>query len=163
MNRGKWSQAGVPKKGWICSDIEDLGEPSETCQMCESQEIRFVHYMSHKDYPNVLACGCDCAGHMEGSLTRSNERDKAMRNASKRRQNFPSLKSWAHSRNGNPTILKEGMRVTVFQRGSRYKFVIKHPHLADGKFGRKAFDSEREAKLASFDAMIWLQQNWRQL
>jgi hypothetical protein len=26
--RGKWSAAGVPHKGWVCVDIEDLGEPS---------------------------------------------------------------------------------------------------------------------------------------
>ena len=43
---GKWSQAGVPHKGWIWVDIEDLGEPSATCEMCETQEIRYVQYGS---------------------------------------------------------------------------------------------------------------------
>jgi hypothetical protein len=45
QKRGKWSQPGVPHKGWVCVDIEDLGEPSLTCEMCESQNIRYVHYM----------------------------------------------------------------------------------------------------------------------
>jgi len=40
---GKWSQAGVPHRGWTCVDIDDLGEPSATCEMCETQEIRYVH------------------------------------------------------------------------------------------------------------------------
>lgn len=40
---GKWSQQGVPKKGWTCIGFEDLGEPSTQCEMCENQDIRYVH------------------------------------------------------------------------------------------------------------------------
>ncbi len=69
--RGKWSIAGVPHKGWTCVDIEDLGEPSAECEMCESQSIRYVHHMQHPQYANVLAVGCVCAGHMEGDLAAS--------------------------------------------------------------------------------------------
>jgi hypothetical protein len=36
--------------------------------MCESQAVRFVHYMEHDDYPEVLEVGCVCAGHMEQDL-----------------------------------------------------------------------------------------------
>ncbi|GHV31592.1 hypothetical protein AGMMS4952_20620 [Spirochaetia bacterium] len=57
--RGKWSDKGVPHKGWKCIDIEDLGEPSLTCEMCESQEIRYVHYMKHPGYKDILKVGCD--------------------------------------------------------------------------------------------------------
>ena len=60
--RGKWSQPNIPHKGWRCVDIEDSGELSSTCQMCESQQIRFIHYMEHKDYSDSLAVGCYCAG-----------------------------------------------------------------------------------------------------
>lgn len=59
---GKWSQPGVPHKGWTCLDIEDLGEPSATCEMCEAQEIRYVHHMEHPNYSGSLGCGCVCAG-----------------------------------------------------------------------------------------------------
>lgn len=52
--RGKWSVAGVPHRGWTCVDIEDLGEPSIDCEMCESQTIRYVHHMSHDDYSDIL-------------------------------------------------------------------------------------------------------------
>lgn len=72
--RGKWSVAGVPHKGWICVDIEDLGEPSSECEMCESQTIRYVHHMQHPDYPGVLQVSCVCAGHMEGNLAASRAR-----------------------------------------------------------------------------------------
>ncbi|WP_299929545.1 hypothetical protein [uncultured Pelagimonas sp.] len=158
-SKGKWSEAGVPHKGWTCDDVEDLGDDRRICEMCRTQEIRYVHYMSHREYDQVLACGCDCAGHMEGNLTRADKRDHAMRNASARRQNFPNLKSWKRSRNGNSTIVKAGKRVTVFKNGETFKFVVNHPLLPDGKFGRKSFETEREAKLAAFDAGIWLEQN----
>ena len=66
--RGKWSQAGVPHRGWQCIDIEDLGEPYAECQMCESQIVRYVHYMEHHSYSEILEVGCICAGHMEGDV-----------------------------------------------------------------------------------------------
>ena len=28
---GKWSQQGVPQKGWTCIGFEDLGEPAAEC------------------------------------------------------------------------------------------------------------------------------------
>ena len=56
-DRGKWSEKGVPKKGWICVGIDDLGEPSTICEMCESVEIRYVHSMQHPNYAETLDVG----------------------------------------------------------------------------------------------------------
>jgi hypothetical protein len=39
---GKWSQLGVPHRGWHCVDVEDLGEPSQLCQMCEGVDVRYI-------------------------------------------------------------------------------------------------------------------------
>jgi hypothetical protein len=73
---GKWSQAGVPHRGWSCVSMEDLGEPSEICEMCESQEIRYVHIMSHPEFHEELRCGVVCAGHMAEALSAAREREK---------------------------------------------------------------------------------------
>ena len=62
---GKWAEPGVPHKGWSCDAVTDLGEPLEICGMCETAEIRYVHSMSHPEYPDVLDVGCICAEHME--------------------------------------------------------------------------------------------------
>lgn len=67
---GKWSLPGVPHKGWSCVHFEDLGEPSQICGMCESAEVRFVHYMEHPEFSETLAVGCVCAEHMEGITPR---------------------------------------------------------------------------------------------
>jgi hypothetical protein len=40
---GKWSEPGVPHRGWNCIDIHDVGEPSHLCEMCESQMVRYIH------------------------------------------------------------------------------------------------------------------------
>jgi hypothetical protein len=32
VTTGKWAQAGVPHKGWVCQDIEDAGAPGLSAQ-----------------------------------------------------------------------------------------------------------------------------------
>lgn len=90
---GKWSEAGVPHRGWSCVDIEDLGAPDHICEMCERQEVRYVHHMQHPDYPNVLRCGCICAGHMEEDLARAHRRETTLRSAARRRRTWPDRKA----------------------------------------------------------------------
>lgn len=74
--RGKWSEAGVPKKGWTCVGVEDLEEPSQLCEMCDSAKIRYAHIMEHPDYPGSLQVGCVCAELMEEDYKRPREREK---------------------------------------------------------------------------------------
>ena len=81
--RGKWSVAGVPHRGWICVAVEDIGEPKAECEMCEKQKIRYIHYMQHPDYPDVLEVGSTCAGNMEGSLSSSRAREASIKLQSK--------------------------------------------------------------------------------
>ena len=73
---GKWSEAGVPHTGWECVRIEDLGEPSLICEMCERAEVRYVHMMQNERWPNgVLKVGCHCAGRMEEDFKGAEERE----------------------------------------------------------------------------------------
>ena len=76
MDRGKWSQQGVPQKGWQCIDFEDLGGLDGICEMCETQSIRYVHHMEHSDYDAVLGVGSVCAENMGEDYTAPREREK---------------------------------------------------------------------------------------
>lgn len=76
MNRGKWSQPGVPHKGWYLVDFEDLGDVDETCQMCEAMSIRYVHHMEHPEYPDVLGVGQVCASNMEEDYAAAQARER---------------------------------------------------------------------------------------
>lgn len=102
--RGKWSQAGVPHKGWECVAEYDAGEDEAdfvTCEMCESMQVRFVQTMAHPGYDGTLDCGCICAGHMSGDLVGAQNRDKAMRSRATRRDHFPQRKGWKISSPGD--------------------------------------------------------------
>jgi hypothetical protein len=69
----------MPHTGWTCVSIEDLGEPSETCEMCEHAEIRFVHVMSNPRWPQMLRCGYHCAGRMEEDFIGPAAREAALK------------------------------------------------------------------------------------
>lgn len=153
---GKWSQAGVPHKGWTCVGMEDLGSPCEICEMCETQEIRYSHSMSHPDYPNVLEVGCVCAEHMEQDREGPRRREKALRSASGRRKRWLARK-WNLSARGNSFLNTDGFNIVIFEKedgtwGGR---------ITDRATGRersssKPYATEDAAKLAAFDGMIFL-------
>lgn len=97
---GKWSEAGVPHKGWRCVDSYDSCANGEeihlVCEMCDHQEIRYVHVMEHDNYEGRLECGCVCAAYMEQDyemsdiaayLEAAQDRDREMRNRTSRSVN----------------------------------------------------------------------------
>lgn len=148
--RGKWSVAGVPHRGWVCVDIEDLVEPSIECEMCESQTIRYVHHMSHDDYPDALQVGCVCAGHMEGDLAASKAREVSMKNRSAKRKRWLS-RAWKVSVKGNPYMSTDGYRITVYQRGSGWAYTVASVNQSPVQHSRRNYKTVAEAKLAAFD------------
>jgi hypothetical protein len=154
---GKWSQSGVPHKGWTCIDIEDLGEPSATCEMCETQEIRYVHHMQHPNYPEILGCGCVCAGHMESDYEGARQREKVLRNAGARRRKWLT-RDWRVSRNGNPFLNADGYNIVVYPAGQGWGFRIVNRATDRGIVSRKVLATKDAAKLRAFDAMIWMKQ-----
>lgn len=85
-SHGKWSDPGVPHKGWVTTAVIDLEEPKQVCEMCEHQHIRYVHFMYHPKYPVELECGCICACHMSEDYVTPVEREKELRRKSQRRQ-----------------------------------------------------------------------------
>jgi hypothetical protein len=150
--RGKWALAGVPHKGWVCVDIEDLGSPTSRCEMCESQDIRYVHYMEHPAYAEVIGVGCVCAGHMEGDLAASKEREASMKSRASKRRRWLD-RAWKRSQNGNPYIKADGHRVTLYRRGGGWAATVAS---LDGEtviHSRRNYRTSDEAALAAFDVI----------
>ncbi|MBI3616879.1 MAG: hypothetical protein HY210_01475 [Candidatus Omnitrophica bacterium] len=146
--RGKWSQMGVPHKG--CVDIEDLGEPQLTCQMCESQIIRYVHYMEHPKHSEVLCVGCVCAGHMEGDITAARNREASMRSRIEKRKRWTTRK-WKISAKGNPWIRSDGYRIIVYQKGTGWSATVSTEDNSSVQHCRKIYPTQERAKLSAFD------------
>jgi len=150
-DRGRWSEPGVPHKGWRCVDTYDRGQDQlESCEMCDAAEVRYVHVMQHDEYPNPLHVGCVCAGHMESDLVRARGRETRVKNRSKRRAKWLERKGWrASTAKGNPTIKVEGYQVTVFPRGARFGWSI-----VGGEFkffSPENYETQEAAALGAFD------------
>ena len=89
----------APLEGWYCTDIYAFGEDDEddffTCELCGCSHVRNVHVMEHDLYFEKVEVGCICAGFMEGDIYKAQERERKMKNRTKRRKNF--LKhEWKH-------------------------------------------------------------------
>lgn len=152
---GKWSQAGVPKKGWSCIGIEDLGEPSAQCQMCEDKKIRYVHLMEHPNYPEALECGCVCAGKMEEDYSGAQKREEVVKNAARRRSRWLARK-WKVSQSGNHYVKTDGFHIVVFQKSGAWSGTITNLSTDKVTHARRLYATQDKAKLATFDGMIWL-------
>jgi hypothetical protein len=150
---GKWSDPGIPHRGWTSVDVEDLG-PSEmaVCEMCEEQRIRSVHTMEHSDHPVVLRVGCICAGNMEQDLVGARNREAEVRQRGRRRSGWLERKGWRISQAGNPYINYRGLNVALYRRGPQWAARIVNRD-TDETIWLPACDSVNAAALAAYDAI----------
>jgi hypothetical protein len=159
---GKWSQQGVPHKGWSCVHFEDLGEPSQICGMCESAEVRFVHYMEHPEFSGTLAVGCICAEHMEGDYAAPRAREKTLQRKARRRSSWADRK-WRISSKGNAYLNTEGFNVIVFAKRDAsslyWSFKVENRQTSQAQFSRRRYLTENAAKNATLDALIWAKEH----
>ncbi|WP_354506118.1 hypothetical protein [Limibacillus sp. MBR-115] len=161
-DRGKWSQAGVPHRGWTCVGIEGLEEPLQLCEMCESADIRYVYFMEHPDYPDSLGVGCICAEHMEEDYVSPRLREKKLRSKAQRRRTWPK-RQWKVSYKGNPYLNAEGFNLTVFpvsdHKGRYWGLRVTHRESGHSQAGRRRYSTEDAAKRAALDALLWAKEN----
>jgi hypothetical protein len=150
-NKGKWSKKGVPHKGWVCVDVEDLKEPSQICEMCESQTIRFVHYMKHDDFEDGLGVGRTCAEHMEENYERAEAREKKLKTAARHRTNW-SQRGWKTSAKGNDYKNIDGFNIVILFKNNKWSYVIKVNNNDKGKFSPHKYETVEDAKLAAYDS-----------
>ena len=126
--------------------------PDHICEMCEWQEVRYVHKMEHDDYPGVLEVGCDCAGYMEQDRERAKRRDRDVKSRARRRAAWLSSKKWKISAKGNDWLKTPDHRVIVRPAADRWTFTIAGQDSAH--HDSRTFATPDEAKLAAFD-FIW--------
>jgi len=149
---GKWENPNVPHSGWECIDVQDLGEPIMTCQMCEREIIRYAHYMRHPNYQRGLTVGCICAGKMEGDLQSAKERDSFMKSRMNKRKNWLERK-WKISRNGNQYVKSDGFIVVMKQKEGLWSAFVKSEDGSFEKWSSRKNANENEMKLAAFDCL----------
>jgi hypothetical protein len=148
---GKWSQEGVPHKGWHCIDLEDYGTADFVCEMCESQHIRYIHYMRHPNYHEVLGVGCICAGHMEENISNAKNRESFMKSRSNKKKRWLNHRSWKISEKGNDWIKTDGYIVVMKNKDAYWSALIMSEDKSFEQWSRRKYKTINEAKLAAFD------------
>jgi hypothetical protein len=124
--------------------------------MCESQTIRYVHHMEHRNYDEVLAVGCICAGNMEGDVATARTREAAMKSRASKRKRWLT-RAWRVSAKGNPWISADGYRVTVYPRGGGWATTVSSDDNSFVHHGRLNYPTQQQAKLAAFDHITRLE------
>lgn len=142
-----WNRDDVPKTGWFCVGVTDLGEPVGVCQMCGHQIIRYVHHMVHPQY-SPLDVGCICAGKMEGDIEKAKRRENEFKNKEKRRDNFKKRK-WKRSKNNNSYIkIKDHLIVLYYNsKFNNWKYSL------DNEFCVEVYKNKEDAMDAAFEAL----------
>ena len=142
-----WKRDDVPKTGWICTGVTDLGEPVGVCEMCGHQIIRFVHHMYHPDFGS-LGVGCICAGKMEGNIEQAKKREQDFKNKETRRENFKN-RQWKISKNSNSYIKIKDHLVVLYhnKKFNTWKYSI------DNVFCPEIYPTREEAMDAAFEAL----------
>lgn len=142
-----WKRDDVPKTGWICTGITDLGEPVGVCEMCGHQIIRYVHHMVHPNFRS-LGVGCICAGKMEGNIEQAKKREQDFKSKESRRENFKN-RHWKTSKNSNSYIkIKDHLVVLYYNKNyNNWKYSL------DNQFCPEVYPTREEAIDAAFEAL----------
>jgi hypothetical protein len=120
--------------------------------MCESQEIRYVHYMRHPDYSDILEVGSECAELMDLDSREAQRRLREMKNRARRRAKW--LDRWRVSARGNDWRKTGGYRITILPKASGWTFMVVRTADEHQYFAPTAFSTPDQAKLGAFD-FIW--------
>jgi hypothetical protein len=103
---------GLPRRGWVERDVEDLGEVAASCDLCGT-DIRFVHEVTHP-FGHRLAVGCVCAGHLTQDYASAEARERAARRVSTRRETWVASPSWRRTAAGT----------SLHRKCGRYRVVV---------------------------------------
>jgi hypothetical protein len=140
-------------KGWTCVDIEDLGSPAHVCEMCEVQDVRYVHTMEHPEHAEALRVGCVCACRMEEDLVGARKREDAFKASRSRRARWLGRK-WRMSSAGNEYLNTDGFNVVVYPIDNGWGARVRSRTREWERKSRRLYATRESAKLAVFGAMI---------
>ena len=142
-----WKRDDVPKTGWVCTGVTDLGEPVGVCEMCGHQIIRYVHHMYHPNFGS-LGVGCICAGKMEGNIEQAKKREQDFKSKESRKENFKN-RQWKTSKNSN-SYLKIKDHLVVLYHNKKYNT---WKYSLDNVFCPEIYPTREEAMDAAFEAL----------
>ena len=147
---------GAPLDGWYCVSCYDCCEEPDDelfdCELCGCSAVRYVHVMRHDWYFEEVRVGCICAGIMEDDILAAKEREREVRNRSKRRKNFVRG-GWRKMGYGIMRRTYKG-RMLAIQKLQDGRYVVYcDGKLVASKYKGKKITDELSAAYAAFDAV----------
>ncbi len=133
-----------PRTGWTLLDVEDLGEPSSNCELCDT-EIRYVFLIQHPQW-GFLNVGTVCCDDLTGTAEAC-ETERRM----KRRRRFIESPRWKRVRRGT-AIKLNGIRVYVLPWGNGYR--VRMAGNGSSVLGARVYESEPQARGVAFDTIV---------
>ena len=74
----------LPESGWDCVHVEDYGEATQHCEMCDNERVRSVHVMQHSELPLTARMGRAVSARYAGDPALPKLREKNLKNRLKR-------------------------------------------------------------------------------
>ena len=139
---GKWGESGMPHKEWACIGFEDLGMAHATCEMCEHQQIRYVHIMSHPDHSETLRVGCVCAENMEADRTSAGRRESDAKSIAGKFSRFMGSPNWRTTKKGGQRIKRNDHIIVISKRHS-FGYWITPDETEYSEWGLETQDEDR--------------------
>jgi hypothetical protein len=150
---GKWTQRGVPHKGWACVEVTDNKDQDFTCEMCEVIHIRYLHHMEHPNYESPLRVGCICAGKMEEDYVGAKRRESEFKSRQKRYDRLLS-RDWRVSASGNDYINVNEFNIVIFPKGAYWGARVAHRGSGDSQYVGGTFLTANGAKRAALKFVL---------
>ena len=145
-------ERNLPVDGWYCESVEDKDEAEFTCQLCGYREVRYVHWMQNPSVVESFGVGCCCDATLTGDALGALEREREVRNRTKRLQSFIHGK-WKYSTFGDSHFwerkIRNGPRCKIRQDANHLYAVWYNEHWCY-KCRGKLMLSFREAAKAIF-------------
>ena len=92
-----WNNPDVPHKGWHEETVIDTEAAVHTCEMCNKEEIRFIHVMLHPEHSEALHVGCVCAEKMSNDYISSQKNLKRAKLLANNKKTWLRDSTWQHA------------------------------------------------------------------
>ena|SRR3990167_3047075 len=144
---GLWS-SDLPRKGWVLQGADDLGELRGSCDWCGTQ-IRYVHFINHKDNDLSFGVGCICAERLTEDYVNPKLREKNFKKQVSCLKSWMKSPRWKVSKKGG--IFRRDKSLFIYLRPIEKGFKIRIGNI----WGRKIYSSREAAIRAVFDGFRW--------
>ena len=151
-----WKLPEFPHKGWDLIDVRDVREEDDLdpedyplCEVCKAQQIRYVHFLKHSGWDEIVESGCNCAERLiTGYVKRATEAERLVRNHFARRAKFLGLSSWKVYGDHGEAIRIHQHEIVILGAEPCFRLII------DKRRGKRDYADLPTAKKAAFD-YIW--------